>query len=270
MDITAKNDPILPRMSDDARQRFWNKVHIGLLKDCWEWQGSRTRWEYGRFAPSHGDKPMFVHRISYTLTRNEEPDDLVVRHFYCDNPPCCNPSHLEIGTSADNVADMMRKGRHGTYKRTQEHKNGAAKRIKQMFRENPGIYQGARNPMAKLNDTQVLEIRTKYGTGTTSSEILGREYGVSGATILQVVRGEKWKHISDERVTNYPGQGMRPELAQRGEDHPGSKLTAEQVLEIRAKYKGRHTPMSKIAGEYGVCGGTISSIVQRKIWTHIP
>lgn len=52
-----------------------------------------------------------VHQVAWILTNGPIPPGMGVLHR-CDNQPCCNPSHLFIGTQADNVADMVAKGRH--------------------------------------------------------------------------------------------------------------------------------------------------------------
>lgn len=76
--------------------------------DCWEWGGSRDGHGYG--TVSVVDRNPFVHRFSYETFVGPIPDGHVICHR-CDNPPCMNPAHLFIGTQADNVADMVNKGR---------------------------------------------------------------------------------------------------------------------------------------------------------------
>lgn len=71
---------------------------------CWEWTGKRGARGYGYY------RKVRVHRLSYWLEYGELPASLVVRHK-CDNPICVRPDHLELGTQADNVHDMLRKGR---------------------------------------------------------------------------------------------------------------------------------------------------------------
>jgi hypothetical protein len=51
-----------------------------------------------------------AHRLAYTFTFGEIPDGLGVLHT-CDNPPCCNPNHLWLGTQLENIADRHSKGR---------------------------------------------------------------------------------------------------------------------------------------------------------------
>lgn len=79
---------------------------------CWPWTGLRSKG-YGRFKV--GDKNRyFAHRVAWELANGpirRDLGELVVMHT-CDNPPCCNPAHLRLGTDADNQADMRAKGRH--------------------------------------------------------------------------------------------------------------------------------------------------------------
>lgn len=82
---------------------------------CWEWRGSLNRaGGYGILTLTRqGIRSAGVHRLMYERYVAPIPEGLLVRHK-CDNPPCCNPDHLETGTHQDNMDDMARRGRRGT------------------------------------------------------------------------------------------------------------------------------------------------------------
>ena len=76
---------------------------------CWVYNGSRTQDGYGQFTTF--GVHWRAHRYFYTYFNGDIPKGLLVRHT-CDNPPCVLPSHLLLGTDADNNRDMMERGRY--------------------------------------------------------------------------------------------------------------------------------------------------------------
>jgi hypothetical protein len=89
---------------------------------CMEWLGTRAFYGYGKTM--FRGKTTTAHRKVWTLTYGEIPEGMCVLHK-CDNPPCCNPDHLFLGTHADNARDREAKGRGGGKKNTVTHcKNG--------------------------------------------------------------------------------------------------------------------------------------------------
>jgi len=74
---------------------------------CWEFEGHRNRDGYGSFFVN-GERDQ-AHRWAWRVANGPIADGLHVRHM-CDNPPCCNPNHLELGTHADNMRDRHERG----------------------------------------------------------------------------------------------------------------------------------------------------------------
>jgi len=139
--------------------RFWSKVDKADDNSCWLWKGARNKKGYGMFRL--WPKMIRAHRVAYQLTHGEIQEGLLVCHT-CDNPPCCNPSHLFLGTVQDNVNDKMKKGR-----------------INPCYGEN--------NKNCKLSDMQVAEIRRRYSSGNENQTELARAFGVSNAHISDIV-----------------------------------------------------------------------------------
>jgi hypothetical protein len=51
-----------------------------------------------------------AHRMAWEASNGPIPDGMILMHT-CDNPPCCNPEHLKLGTRAENNKDRAKKGR---------------------------------------------------------------------------------------------------------------------------------------------------------------
>lgn len=75
---------------------------------CWEWQGCFDSHGYGLIR--FGKTPTRVHRESYKIFKGQIPDKLLICH-HCDNPKCCNPEHLFLGSYKDNMQDAQKKNR---------------------------------------------------------------------------------------------------------------------------------------------------------------
>ena len=149
--------PILP-MED----RFWAKVLRRGEDDCWEWTGYIHRG-YGVFSPTHTAK-LPAHRVAWELTHGSIPEGMLVRHK-CRGK-CVNPRHLELGTHAENMGDMIRDGTSN---------------------------RGTRHPMRVLTEDQVREIRRRlreYERGIVMR--LAREYSVSEGCIRAIKTGRRW------------------------------------------------------------------------------
>lgn len=152
-------------------ERFHAFVSAPNERGCMEWSGYLLPSGYGRIKID--GTSYLAHRLAWELRNGAIPDTrghhgtLSVCHR-CDNPKCCNPAHLFLGTHRDNMADMRSKGRG----------NKTAPRPK----------RGTENPGAKLTSADVQAIRDARAVGVTTVE-LGRRFHVHSSVISRAARG---------------------------------------------------------------------------------
>lgn len=93
-------------------ERFWAKVDWSSGPAfCWPWMGGRHLGDgRGRVSIEGGSKTEYASRMTWKLAYGPIPDGMWVLHK-CDNPPCCNPIHLFLGTAKNNSVDCQEKGR---------------------------------------------------------------------------------------------------------------------------------------------------------------
>ena len=95
-------------MTDDLEERLRHYAPAGAPDECWEWTAALNKG-YGAITV-HGSRMRQAHVVAWELHHGQPlPAGMVVRH-QCDNPPCTNPAHLELGTHADNVDDRIERG----------------------------------------------------------------------------------------------------------------------------------------------------------------
>lgn len=165
------------RPKETLETRFWRHV-IKLENGCWEWSGSRSSFGYGILHI--GKKPRKAHRIAWKLLRSEIPSGIVVCHK-CDNPPCVNPEHLFLGTTADNTRDAIEKGR---FARPGQRQASALKYAK----------RGEDHCRAKLTREIVKAIRQGVAEGFAQMSFANR-YRVDPTTIRDIVQHKTWRHV---------------------------------------------------------------------------
>jgi len=175
--------------------RFWSKVDCSNNADaCWPWKCSTFHNGYGQFKVQQ--RNLRAHRVAWEITRGGIPDGLFVLH-YCDNPRCCNPNHLRLGTHRENMADMQRKGRaaSGDQNGSRLYPDRLVRGDAHAARNTAGWSQGERNGEARLTESQVRDIRARYAMGGITLQELGNEMGVSKNAIHRAVHRKSWKHV---------------------------------------------------------------------------
>jgi hypothetical protein len=144
-------------------QRFWAKVK--KTSTCWLWTGGTSKKGYGRFN-FHG-KIVSAHVASWRIRKGPIPKGMSVLHK-CDVKLCVRC--LFLGTQANNLADMRRKGR-------------------------DYIRRGQETGAAKLTESDVRTIRARHDAGQPVA-LIARDFPhVQYTTVFRVAARQQWKHI---------------------------------------------------------------------------
>lgn len=179
-----------PAIRIPVERRFWPKVDKNgplsascpELGPCWVWTSKIHSHGYGLIGI--GDTPqkyLYAHRISYEMAIGPIPEDMEVCHR-CDNPPCVRPSHLYLGTHAENMRDASLTGRFQT---GDQH----------WSRRMPGrMPRGERKHNAKLTDDDVREIRRLCSAGL-SQRAIAAQFGVTQSIVSEILNSKRWAHV---------------------------------------------------------------------------
>lgn len=151
-------------MRKRSRWDFWEKVAKAGPDNCWPWQGHKTSQGYGRLTAE--GRNWWAHRLAYESAKGSLPEwsfEAEVQHS-CNNPCCCNPRHLWLGTRKDN---MKTASEQGTLSR-----------------------KGIKNGNFKLVPEQIIAIREDK----RPSRAVAKDYGVEKTQILRIRKGIHWSH----------------------------------------------------------------------------
>ena len=147
---------------EHAQRRFWVKVK--RTDQCWEWQGTHDSDGYGQFTYNY--KQIKACKIAYILTHGQVPERFCVLHT-CDNPSCCRPDHLWLGTTQENTQDKINKGRQA---------------------------RGMTSGLSTTTEAEVRYIRYLYTIGMGQSQIT-RTLSKGKGCVNAIISGASWKHL---------------------------------------------------------------------------
>jgi hypothetical protein len=145
---------------------------------CWEWQAGRNKQGYGKIGRVIDGKlkHFSAHRFFYQDLVGEIPEGMQVMHI-CDNPPCCNPSHLKLGTAADNIKDCVEKGRN--YKGPKPWAGWKAK--------------PEDHPLAKITAEDAKTARHLYFAERRTLKEIGDFFGIAFQTVSKIIHNQRFK-----------------------------------------------------------------------------
>jgi len=156
----------IPELTESEKERFWRKVEVRTLDECWPWTGGQT----------NGCGMFYVRSDQFRAPRVAAhlklgSSTLLVCHT-CDNELCCNyERHLFYGTHKDNSQDSWNKGRN-VWQKT-------------------GRKRGEESGTSKLTAHQVHAIRAS----NLPRKELAAQFNISPRTIHDIRTFDTWRHL---------------------------------------------------------------------------
>lgn len=217
-------------LSVEQVNRFWAKVSRKDENECWEWTKTRVGAGYGLTSVFLDGTRYTANRLAWAIANDQPvPAGMYVLH-HCDNPSCCNPAHLYLGSQKENMRDMYQRGRRTAFARSR-----------------------------LLDVAQVIELRERYAAGEPTSAI-ARSYDVSISAVTRIGSGKSCAGLPGTITTG---------IGRRNASSRSRGLQADQVVELRGRYAAGE-PVAKIAGDYGVAESTVYLAGAGQSWVTLP
>lgn len=181
-------------MKTAAAERFASYVGESNAAGCREWLGGRYPNGYGKFWLD--GRSVLAHRYSFELAHGPLSEGQIVRHS-CDNPPCCEQSHLLRGTHLDNSRDCIERGRRRPPEEYRPKNPSVGDRHHSRLRPET-VNRGERVGTHKLTEAQVLDVLSQYDAGDHPRAI-ARRFGVTLQNVRLIGQGKSWAHLNIKR-----------------------------------------------------------------------
>lgn len=233
-------------------ERFWSKVDVRGPEECWPWIAkAKHHAGYGVMRISSFGRNVVASRISCFLAHGAPPQGRKNSLHSCDNPSCCNPSHLRWGNQHDNVQDARERKRHANPPRMWGNPEWVA-----LHKE--ASPKGEKVHNSKLAEPVVREIWRLHLEGRNASQI-SSAVGFSVAAIYDVCRGRSWRHLPDApSVETLKRGGVRRgsynQFSNGGDTrllNPRTKIPTSEIPAILTRIKAGET-LQSIGLTYGV------------------
>jgi hypothetical protein len=189
----------------------------------------------GYIQVRHSSRRWYAHRLAWLLTTGNDPGDLLVCHK-CDVRSCVEPTHLFLGSAADNNADARSKRRHA---------------------------YGERHGHALFTNAEVAEIYASYMSGEKQKSIAAR-YGVRQQNVSRIVRGSRYGSVH----VLFGDADERRRQSAVGSHNANAVLAEEDVLRMLEERRAGAT-YEALSAKYGIGVSAVAKAVRGDSWKHV-
>jgi len=240
--------------------RFWSKVDIkDNTKDCWNWNANTStyKYEYEYCKFWFNNTMARTNRVTYKLSKGDIPEDKIVMHL-CNNPTCCNPHHLELGSISENSRYMVKCDRWNNYGEN----NGNSKLTEDNVRDILKIYEVQRKLHPDLKQYQI-------------TNQIAQKFEIDETCINRIVNGKSWHKVYKDVYKDLESHNKFNSVQSCYGNTNGSKLTEDDVREIHQTFNAQRAKLKqwqiveKLTQKFKVGAPHINRILRGDSWHHI-